>query len=122
MSPRRNNLEEILLGHFGASEQDIKQARRCRNPGQSLVDALIETGSVSSRHLAPALARLYRLPFQAEVDEGAIDKALLTRISIKYAQRNRILPFGIDGTSLIVAIDDPSHYHAPDALALLCCL
>ena len=122
MSRPRNNLEEILLRHFWASEQDIKQARRCRKPGQSLVDALIETGSVSSRHLARALARLYRLPFQAEVDEGAIDKALLTRISIKYAQRNRILPFGIDGTSLIVAIADPSNYHAPDDLGVLFCL
>ncbi|MGZ6175024.1 MAG: type II secretion system ATPase GspE, partial [Candidatus Binataceae bacterium] len=66
-----------------------------------------------------AIAQEYWLPFQAHVDEHAIDSALLGKVPINYAKKNGVLPLGGDGLSVTVAIADPSNYEPLDDLRML---
>ena len=113
------NLEDILLENQLASKLDLQRAHRSRKPGQSLVNSLIDIGAIGSRRLARVLARAYCLPFQADVDEKAFDKGLLAMIPVNYAVTNRVLLFGTDGASIVVAIADPSNFYALDDLGVI---
>lgn len=113
------NLEEILLENRLASKSDLERAHQARKPGQSLLNCLIDLGAIGSRRLARVLARAYCLPFQADVDEKACDGGLLAMIPINYAVTNRVLVFGTDGASIVVAIADPSNFYALDDLAMV---
>jgi MshEN domain/Type II/IV secretion system protein len=118
MSPALDGLEAILLAHSWATEDALMDARQFRAPRETLVDAIIETGAVGARELASALAELYRLPLQLELDDVLVDAKFLGRIPASYARRNRILPLGTDGRNLVAALADPSNYHPLDDLSV----
>lgn len=94
-------------------------ARQFRAPRDTLVDALIETGAAGARNLASALAEFYRLPLQFEIDDVLIDAKFVDGIPGGYARKNRVLPLGTDGKSLVAALADPSNYHPIDDLAVV---
>src|SRR5258708_20687605 len=76
-------------------------------------------GALEPQRLARALAQEYRLRFQANIAENALDIKLVSKIPINYAKKNRLLPLSsIDGI-LTVAIADPANYEALDDLRIL---
>ena len=80
---------------------------------------LVDMGALEPQRLARALAQEYRLPFQAHIDEHALDSALLGKVPINYAKKNGCCRFGGDGRSVTVAIADPSNYEPLDDLRML---
>lgn len=118
MAAARTALEAILLDRSWISAQELKRARHYRQPGQSLTGALIELRVIESRLLARALAEVYRLPFQAHLDDHAADAHWLARLGIEYARRNRLLPLGTDGVNAVAAAADPSRYEPLDDLGV----
>jgi len=119
MATARKTFEAILLDRSWVSEQDLERARQRRKPGQGLADALVDMGALEPQRLARALAQEYWLPFQAHVDEHAIDASLLGKIPINYAKKNRVLPLSGDGHSVTVAIADPANYEPLDDLRMV---
>ncbi len=119
MATARKSFESILLDRSWVSEQDLERARQRKKPGQDLADVLVDMGALEPQRLARAIAQEYWLPFQAHVDEHAIDPALLGKVPINYAKKNRVLPLNGDGHSVTVAIADPSNYEPLDDLRML---
>jgi general secretion pathway protein E len=119
MATARKSFEAILLDRSWVSPQDLDKARQRRKPGQGLADVLVEMGALEPQRLARALAQEYRLPFQAHIDEHALDSALVTKVPINYAKKNRLLPLGASDGSITVAIADPANYEPLDDLRLL---
>jgi general secretion pathway protein E len=119
MATARKSFEAILLDRSWVSPQDLDKARQRRKPGQELADVLVEMGALEPQRLARALAQEYRLPFQAHIDEHALDSALVTKVPINYAKKNRLLPLGLSDGGVTVAIVDPANYEPLDDLRLL---
>ncbi len=119
MATARKSFESILLDRSWVSEQDLERARQRKKPGQDLADVLVDMGALEPQRLARAIAQEYWLPFQAHVDEHAIDPKLLGRVPINYAKKNGVLPLNGDGRSVTVAIADPSNYEPLDDLRVL---
>ena len=82
MATARKSFESILLDRSWVSEQDLERARQRKKPGQDLADVLVDMGALEPQRLARAIAQEYWLPFQAHVDEHAIDPALLGKVPI----------------------------------------
>jgi len=119
MATARKSIESILLDRSWVSEQDLERARQRKKPGQDLADVLVDMGALEPQRLARAIAQEYWLPFQAHVDEHAIDGAVLAKVPINYAKKNGVLPLSTDGRSVTVAIADPSQYEPLDDLRVL---
>jgi len=119
MATASKSFEHILLDRSWVSAQDLDRARQRRKPGQELADVLIEMGALEPQRLARALAQEYRMPFQAHIDEHAIDNSLITKIPINYAKKNRLLPLHSDDSGVTVAIADPANYEPLDDLHIL---
>ena len=119
MATARKSFESILLDRSWVSQQDLERARQRKKPGQDLADVLVDMGALEPQRLARAIAQEYWLPFQAHVDEHAIDSALLGKVPINYAKKNGVLPLSGDGHSVTVAIADPSNYEPLDDLRML---
>jgi len=119
MATASKSFETILLDRSWVSPQDLDRARQRRKPGQELADVLVEMGALEPQRLARALAQEYRLPFQAHIDEHALDHTLLTKVPINYAKKNRLLPLHSDDSGVTVAIADPGNYEPLDDLHIL---
>ena len=119
MATARKTFETILLDRSWVSPQDLEKARQRKQPGQELADVLVDMGALEPQRLARALAQEYWLPFQAHIDEHALDTELVAKVPINYAKKNRLLPLSSDGSVIIVAVADPSNYEALDDLHVL---
>jgi len=119
MATARSNFETILLDRSWVTPQDLDRARQRRKPGQEIADVLVEMGALEPQRLARALAQQYRLPFQAHIDEHALDSTLVAKVPINYAKKNKLLPIGTDDGSITVAIADPANYEPLDDLRVL---
>ncbi|MBV8137313.1 MAG: type II secretion system ATPase GspE [Deltaproteobacteria bacterium] len=119
MATASKSFESILLDRSWVSPQDLDRARQRRKPGQELAEVLVEMGALEPQRLARALAQEYRMPFQAHIDEHALDQTLVTKIPINYAKKNHLLPLHADEDGVTVAIADPANYQPLDDLHIL---
>jgi general secretion pathway protein E len=119
MATARKSFEAILLDRSWVSQQDLEKARQRKKPGQNLAEALVEMGALEPQRLARALAQEYRLPFQAHIDEHALDNTLVARVPINYAKKNRLLPLAMEHDTVTVAVADPANYEPLDDLHVL---
>jgi general secretion pathway protein E len=119
MATASKSFESILLDRSWVSPQDLDKARQRRKPGQELAEVLVEMGAIEPQRLARALAQEYRLPFQAHIDEHALDQTLVTKVPINYAKKNHLLPLHADDAGVTVAIADPANYQPLDDLHIL---
>jgi general secretion pathway protein E len=119
MATARKSFEAILLDRSWVSAQDLDKARQRKKPGQEIADVLVEMGALEPQRLARALAQEYRLPFQAHIDEHALDPTLVAKIPINYAKKNKLLPISSSDDGITVAVADPSNYEPLDDLHLL---
>lgn len=67
------------------------------------------------QELASALSKKYGVP-AVNLEEFEIARDALDLVPGDVANRHRLLPLNLDGSTLIVAIADPSKHHAIDAL------
>ncbi len=119
MATARKSFESILLDRSWISQQDLDKARQRKKPGQEIADVLVEMGALEPQRLARALAQEYHLPFQAHIDEHALDSELLLKVPINYAKKNKLLPVASDTNAVTVAVADPANYEPLDDLRLV---
>ena len=119
MATARKSFESILLDRSWISQQDLDKARQRKKPGQEIADVLVEMGALEPQRLARALAQEYHLPFQAHIDEHALDSELLLKVPINYAKKNKLLPVESNDDSVTVAVADPANYEPLDDLRLV---
>jgi general secretion pathway protein E len=119
MAAAPKSFESILLDRSWVSMQDLEKARLHNKPGQELAGVLVDMGALEPQQYARAIAQEYAMPFQALIDERALDYELVAKVPINYAKKNRLLPLTADDYGISVAVAQPSNYEALDDLQVL---
>ncbi|MCG8557476.1 MAG: type IV-A pilus assembly ATPase PilB [Proteobacteria bacterium] len=110
---------ELLVREKLISLQQLRTAQDEQRKGNtSLGYALSKMGFVSDHQITDFLSQQYRVK-AIDLRECEVDKAVLKLISQDVCERHRIVPVSRNGSSLVVAMADPSNLHAVDDVKFL---
>ena len=112
-------LGELLLRENVISLDQLDDAKHeIQKHGGKLGGTLANLGYVSEAQLVSFLSKQYGVP-SINVDEVAVPEEVLQLIPNEVARRHGILPINKEGSSLIVAVSDPSNIYAMDDIKFL---
>jgi type II secretion system protein E len=99
----------------GVVRQDelLEAMASCGDDSRRLGQTLVSQGRCTSAEIASALAEQFGLPFQS-LRDVRIDPGAARKIPAELALRHHILPLGVRGDALIVAVADPNDLYALD--------
>lgn len=106
----------ITHGYLLQNEFD-RISEEFRQPGERLMDALVRAGLISAERMSVALAQFLGIPYLA-LSELQVDPAVAQRVTEELARRYTLIPVGLSGTSLRLAMADPTDVHALQAVNL----
>ncbi len=111
-----DRLGELLVRENLINLAQLKEAQAtARKTGDRLTYTLTKTGIVGERDLTTFLSKHYGVP-SINLDEFEIDDDVIKLIPRELAHRHQVLPINRAGSSLIVAMSDPSNLNAIDEL------
>ena len=111
-----SRLGELLLRDQIISPEQLQRAQEeSRKSGDRLGNALIKTGAIPEEDLTQFLSKQYGVP-AVNLAEFDIDSEVIALVPKDVAIRHRVVPVNRAGSSLIVAIADPSNILAIDDL------
>ena len=114
-----NRLGELLVRSKRISLEQLRAAQDSqRKDGVSLGFALAKMGAISDQEITEFLSQQYRVQ-AIDLSEYEIDPEVLKLISVEVCERHKIVPVSRAGSSLIVAMADPSNLHAIDDIKFL---
>jgi type IV pilus assembly protein PilB len=114
-----NRLGELLVREKKISLEQLKSAQDAqRKDNVSLGYALAKLGYVSDQEITNFLSQQYRVR-AIDLGEVEIDPSVLKLISQEVCERHKVLPVSRTGSSIIVAMADPSNLHAIDDIKFL---
>ncbi len=115
----QNRLGELLVREKLISLTQLRQAQDEQNrSGKNLGFALTKLGFISDEEITQFLSQQYRVP-TIQLDEYEIDGEILKLVSKEQCEKHRVIPVSRAGSSLIVAMADPTNLHAIDDLKFL---
>jgi type IV pilus assembly protein PilB len=114
-----NRLGELLVREKLISLQQLRQAQdEQRKSGQNLGYTLSKLGYISDDDITSFLSSQYRLP-AIDLDSYDVDAEVIRMVSREVCEKHKILPVSRSGSSLIVAMADPTNLHAIDDIKFL---
>ncbi len=114
-----NRLGELLVREKLISLQQLRQAQdEQKISGQNLGYTLAKLGYISDDEITSFLSTQYRLP-AIDLDEFDVDAEVIRLVSREVCEKHKILPVSRSGSSLIVAMADPTNLHAIDDIKFL---
>ena len=114
-----NRLGELLVREKLISLQQLRQAQdEQKKTGQNLGYALARLGYVNDEEITNFLSNQYRLP-AVNLDEYEIDAEVIKIVTKDVCEKHGIVPVSRSGSSLIVAMSDPTNLHAIDDIKFL---
>ncbi len=109
-----DRIGELLVRQKLISLQQLRKAQETqRKDGTSLGFALAKMGFISDEQITDFLSQQYKVQ-AVDLREYEIDPEVLKLISQEMCERHKIIPVSRAGSSLIVAMADPSNLHAID--------
>ncbi|RLB50080.1 MAG: type IV-A pilus assembly ATPase PilB [Deltaproteobacteria bacterium] len=114
-----NRLGELLVRQKLISLQQLRSAQdEQQKSGDSLGYALAKMGFISDEEITDFLSQQYRVQ-SIDLSEYEIDAEVTKMVSQEVCMRHKIIPVSRAGSSLIVAMADPSNLHAIDDIKFL---
>ncbi|MBN1652231.1 MAG: type IV-A pilus assembly ATPase PilB [Deltaproteobacteria bacterium] len=114
-----DRIGELLVRQKMISLQQLRKAQEeQRRQGTSLGYALTKMGFVSDNQITDFLSQQYRVQ-AIDLREYEIDADVIALVSKEVCERHKIIPVSRAGSSLIVAMADPSNLHAIDDIKFL---
>ena len=114
-----NRLGELLVRQKLISLQQLRAAQEeQQKSGGSLGFALAKMGFISDKEITEFLSQQYRVQ-AIDLGEYEIDPDVLKLVTQDVCERHKIIPVSRAGSSLIVAMADPSNLHAIDDIKFL---
>ncbi len=114
-----NRLGELLVREKLISLQQLRQAQEeQRKTGSNLNYALAKLGYISDGEITSFLSAQYRVP-AVNLDEYEIDPEVIKLVSKEVCEKHKIIPISRSGSSLVVAMADPTNLHAIDDIKFL---
>jgi type IV pilus assembly protein PilB len=115
----QNRLGELLVREKLISLAQLRQAQEEQSKsGKNLGYALAKLGLISEGEVTNFLSQQYRVP-TVNLEEYEIDAEILKLVSKEQCERHRVIPVSRAGSSLIVAMADPTNLNAIDDLKFL---
>jgi general secretion pathway protein E len=101
-------LGEILKVSAGLTQEKLDEALAAQaEKGGRLGEVLIGLRTVSEEQVARALGAQLDLPYVAHIVPDEVDAELVKKVPINFAKQARILPLGLDGELVSLAVADP---------------
>ncbi len=97
------------------TERDIQQARTGLKPGESVVAVLVKSGTVSDEQIARTVAVSSGMEY-VDLNGFEANPSLKALVPLEVAQKYKIAPLGINGSTLQIAVSDPFDFETLDAL------
>jgi type IV pilus assembly protein PilB len=114
-----NRLGELLVREKLISLQQLRQAQdEQKRTGQNLGATLAKLGYISDGEITNFLSVQYRVP-AVNLEEYEIDADVLKLVSRDVCEKHKIIPVSRAGSSLIMAMADPTNLHAIDDIKFL---
>jgi len=114
-----SRLGELLVREKMISLQQLQEAQNeAKRSGRRLGVALSKLGYVQDQDLTDFLAQQYSLP-SINLSDFEIDPDVIALIPKEVAQKHMVIPVNRAGSTLIVAMADPSNIYAIDELKFL---
>ena len=114
-----SRLGELLVREKLISLQQLRQAQdEQRRSGQNLGYTLSKLGYIADDDITNFLSTQYRLP-AIDLDNYDVDPEVIRLVSREVCEKHKILPVSRSGSSLIVAMADPTNLHAIDDIKFL---
>src|SRR5438132_4346666 len=114
-----SRLGELLVRENLISLQQLQKAQEAqRKTGGRLGMSLIKQGILSAEQLTNFLARQYGVP-AINLGDFEVDPEVIKLIPVEVAKKHQVVPVNRAGSSLIVAMSDPSNIPAIDDLKFL---
>ncbi len=114
-----NRLGELLVREKLISLQQLRQAQEEQNrSGQALGYTLQKLGFLSDNEITNFLSQQYRVP-TINLEEYEIDADILKLVQREQCEKHKVLPVSRAGSSLVVAMADPTNLNAIDDLKFL---
>ncbi|MFN3200133.1 MAG: type IV-A pilus assembly ATPase PilB [Bradymonadia bacterium] len=114
-----DRLGELLVRENFISLAQLKDAQEAqRRSGEKLGYTLTKLGFIGQKDLTTFLSKQYGVP-PIDLEEDSIDPEVIKLIPKEVAQQHMVLPVRRAGSSLIVAMSDPSNIYAIDDLSFL---
>ncbi|MDQ2642919.1 MAG: type IV-A pilus assembly ATPase PilB [Myxococcota bacterium] len=115
----QNRLGELLVREKLISLQQLRKAQdEQKRTGQNLGYTLAKLGYIGDGEITNFLSSQYRLP-AINLDEYEIDPEVIKLVSREVCEKHRIIPVSRSGSSLIVAMSDPTNLNAIDDIKFL---
>ncbi|HWZ87434.1 MAG TPA: type IV-A pilus assembly ATPase PilB [Polyangiaceae bacterium] len=115
----QNRLGELLVREKLISLQQLRKAQdEQKKSGQNLGYTLARLGFISDGEITNFLSSQYRLP-AINLDEYEIDVEVVKLVTKEVCEKHRIIPVSRVGSSLIVAMSDPTNLNAIDDIKFL---
>ncbi|MCP4675440.1 MAG: type IV-A pilus assembly ATPase PilB [Deltaproteobacteria bacterium] len=112
-------LGELLVRENLISLSELRQAQELQKAsGGNLGKTLTKLGHVSDKEITEFLASQYNVP-AIELGEYPIEPEIAALIPQEVAERHKMIPVSRAGTSLVVAMVDPTNLHAIDDVKFL---
>ena len=114
-----NRLGELLVREKRISLDQLRKAQSTqRADNVSLGYALARMGAISDQEITDFLSQQYRVQ-SIDLSEYEIDPEVAKLVSQEVCDRHKIVPVSRAGSSLIMAMTDPSNLHAIDDIKFL---
>jgi type IV pilus assembly protein PilB len=114
-----NRLGELLLRNKLINEVQLSKAlEEQKVQGGRLGASLVKLGFIKEEDLAAFLSRQYGVP-SINLSEFAIDPAVIQLIPAEVSQKYQIVPINRAGSTLIIAMSDPSNIFAIDDIKFM---
>ncbi len=114
-----NRLGELLVREKLISLQQLRRAQEeQKRSGQNLGYTLAKLGYISDGEITNFLSSQYRLP-AIDLDEYEIESDVIKLVGRDVCEKHKIIPVSRSGSSLIVAMSDPTNLHAIDDIKFL---
>ncbi len=114
-----NRLGELLVREKLISLAQLRAAQdEQQRSGQNLGYTLAKLGYISDNEITNFLSQQYRVP-TVNLEEYEIDADILKLVSKEQCEKHKVIPVSRAGSSLIVAMADPTNLNAIDDLKFL---
>src|SRR5262249_16377208 len=114
-----NRLGELLVREKLISLQQLRQAQEeQRKNGTNLGFALAKLGFISDGEITNFLSTQYRVP-AVNLDEIELEPEITKLLTKEVCDKHKIIPLSRTGTTLVVAMADPTNLHAIDDIKFL---